>query len=309
MEETNKLLLQAAKEGNLEAVKTSLKNGADINFKDEDFKQSALHLAASGGHIEVVRFLIDNGADLLQMDGVDMTPLHLAARDGWTSIVILILNKAEEIPERILNDVIHVGSMSVYGRPEIVQILEDFRVAQVKPSISGHDEADKNLLESAEVGDFEGVKKALDDGANPKAVDGRGMKSIHWAALRGHYEIVSILLDRGADVNSSNSADWTPIMHASMEGYFEIVELLIQNGANVNAKTYVSGTALMFASGKGHKKIVELLLESGADSSIEIEGTNEEDGMTASLYAQREGHTEIVRILQQASSQLKGHKQ
>ncbi|MFW9810184.1 MAG: ankyrin repeat domain-containing protein, partial [Candidatus Thorarchaeota archaeon] len=154
-----------------------------------------------------------------------------------------------------------------------------------------------------------GVKKALDDGANPKAVDGRGMKSIHWAALRGHYEIVSILLDRGADVNSTNSAEWTPIMHASMEGYLEIVELLIQNGANVNAKTYVSGTSLMFASGKGHRKIVELLLELGADPTIEIEGTNEEDGMTASSYAQREGHTGIVRILQQASNQLKGRKQ
>ncbi|MFW9983019.1 MAG: ankyrin repeat domain-containing protein [Candidatus Thorarchaeota archaeon] len=300
MDESNKFLHRAAKEGDLDAVKDALENGADINSPDEDFRQSALHIAASEGHIEVVRHLIDNGADLLQMDGVDMTPLHLAARDGRTSIVELILSKVDKIPERILNDVIHVGSMSVYGKHEIVQILEDFRVAQVKPSTTESEETDSKLHESAEEGNLEGVKNALEEGANLNAIDGRGMKPIHWAALRGHKEIVSILLEKGADVNSTNFADWTPLMHASMEGHFEIVQILIQKGANVNSKTSVSGTALMFASGRGHKKIVEVLLEKGADPAIEIEGTNEEDGMTALLYALRDGHVEIVEILQKA---------
>lgn len=305
MEEANKLLLHVAEEGNLEKVKEAIEIGADINFQDDDFKQSAMHIAASKGHIEIVEFLIENGADLLQMNGVDMTPLHLAVRDGWTSIVKLILSKAEKIPERIINDAMHVGSMSVYGRPEIVQMLEDYRVVQAKPSTSGGEKAAGLLLESSESGDVTGVEKALTQGADPNVVDGRGMQPIHWAALRGHKEIVSILLDKGANVNSTNTADWTPIMHASMEGHLDIVMLLIQKGANVNAKTFVSGTALMFASGKGHQKIVQILLDSSADPTIEIEDSNDEDGMTALLYAQREGHSSIVGLLQDSLKKTK----
>ncbi len=295
----NDKLLAAAKAGNLEKVKEAIKSGANIDIQNEFMKNSALHIASSSGYLDIVRFLVENNADLLLTNGTDMTPLHLAARDGQVHVVEYLLEKVGNIPERVLNDAIHVASMSVYGKHEIVQMLEDFRVKQAKPSIDGKENADSILLEASESGNLESVQQVLDQGANVSVIDDRGMMPIHWASLRGHGQIVLALLDRKANVNSTNSAEWTPIMHASFEGHVEIVKLLLDRGANVNAKTYVSGTALMFAAGKGHIDVVQMLLSAGADPYIQIEGTESEDGMTALTYAIREGQEEIVEILKE----------
>jgi ankyrin repeat protein len=297
MNEANELLLRAAETGDLEGVKTALDKGADISATDEWMKQSALHKAASQGHVEIVEYLIEKGADSLKMDGVDMTPLHLAARDGRTRVAKFLLETSVQIPERILNDAMHVGSMSVTGNPVIVKMIEDYRVKMAKPSTSGRKDADSQLQQAAHDGDFENVKSAIENGADVEAIDGRGMKAIHWAALRGHKEIVEILLEKGADVNGKNSAEWTAIMHASMEGHIEIVKLLLDKGAKVNAQTYVAGTALMFASGNGHEEIVKLLLSAGADPRLEISGSDSEDGTTAIDYAWRAGHMTIANLL------------
>ncbi|MFW9889160.1 MAG: ankyrin repeat domain-containing protein [Candidatus Thorarchaeota archaeon] len=304
MSEANELLLKAAEEGDLEGVKTALERGAEISVTDEWMKQTALHKAASHGHVEIVEFLIEKGADILKMDGVDMTPLHLAARDGRTRAAKALLETSVQIPERILNDAMHVGSMSVTGNPAIVKMIEDYRVKMARPSTSGSKEADSQLHESAHDGDLEGVKQAIANGADVEATDGRGMKPIHWAALRGYKEIVVVLLESGADVNGQNSAEWTPVMHASMEGHIEIVRILLDNGAEVNAQTYVAGTALMFASGNGHKQVVKLLLSAGADPRMEISGSDGEDGTTAIDYAWRAGHTAIANLLLDARDAL-----
>jgi ankyrin repeat protein len=297
MKSEDEMLLAAAESGNLDAVKNALEAGADINVRNEILKESALHLAASRGFLSIVQFLLEKDADFLLTNGTDMTALHLAARDGQTHVVEFLLETVEEIPERILNDVIHVASMSVYGRPEIVQMLEDYRVEQAKPSTGGGKLADTLLLEASENGNLDDARKAIENGANVNVIDGRGMMPIHWAALRGHMEIVRALVDGDADVNGTNSAEWTPIMHASLEGHSEIVKLLLESGAVVNARTYVSGTALMFASGRGHIEIVRMLLDAGANPSIEIEGTDDEDGMTALTYAIREGNDAIADVL------------
>ncbi|MFW9965045.1 MAG: ankyrin repeat domain-containing protein [Candidatus Sifarchaeia archaeon] len=300
MRAKNENLIAAAETGNLDAVKEALESGADIDAQNEYMKDSALHLAASRGHLKIVQYLLEKEANLLLTNATDMTPLHIAARDGQTQVVQFLLEKAGKIPERVLNDIIHVASMSVYGRPEIVQMLEDFRVEQAKPSTSSAEKEDSILLEAAEVGNLEDAQKALEKGANVNVIDDRGMMPIHWAALRGHFQIVHTLLDGNANVNSTNSAEWTPIMHASFEGHSKIVKILIERGAEVNARTYVSGTALMFAAGKGHLEVVRILLDAGADPTIQIVGTESEDGMTSLTYALREGHDEIVEVLRKA---------
>ncbi|MHA2178747.1 MAG: ankyrin repeat domain-containing protein, partial [Candidatus Thorarchaeota archaeon] len=287
MTEENDKLLAASESGNIIAVEEALNAGAVIDAQNEFLKNSALHLAASKGHLDIVKFLVDSKANLLLTNGTDMTPLHLAARDGQTHVVKFLLEKMNKIPERILNDIIHVASMSVYGRPEIIQMLDDFRTVQARPSTSGKPKADSVLLEASEDGNQEDALQALKEGANVNVVDGRGMMPIHWAALRGHKQIVQILLENKAKVNSTNTAEWTPIMHASFEGYAEIVKMLLDEGAEVNARTYVSGTALMFAAGKGHIEIVRLLLDAGADATVEIDGSDDEDGTTAVEYARR----------------------
>ena len=303
MNNANENLLFAAENGDPEAVKVAIESGAEINTQTEFLKDSALHIASSKGYLDIVEYLVDNNADCLLVNGTDMTPLHLAARDGQTHVVKYLLAKIEKISERVLNDIIHVASVSVYGRPEIIQMLEDYRVAQVRPDTSAATGANELLLKASETGDLDGVLQACQSGADVSIVDGRGMMPIHWAALRGHSQVVIALLDNGANVEGKNTAGWTPIMHASLEGHPEIVKILLERGADVNARTIVSGTALMFASGKGHLEVVEVLLNAGADPLTQIEGTESDDGMTALFYAMRGGHLGIVEILRQAAKE------
>jgi len=300
MKDIDKELIDAASQGDLRTVKKTIGNGADIDSQEKDFNESALHKAASAGHLAVAEFLIERGADMLLMNGVDMTPLHLAARDGQLDVVRLILEKIDTVPERILNDILHVASMSVYGSDFIVRLIDDFRTKQVKPSTSSLETAPANLLESSENGDLDAVVTAIENGADVNIVDGRGMTPLLWASLRGHLEIADYLLDHGADIHITNTAEWTALMEASLEGHIEIVKLLIARGADVNAKTFVSGTALMFSSGNGHLEVVKLLLDNGADKTIQIDGTDGEDGMTALTYALRQGRNEIVDLLQKS---------
>ncbi|MHA3962103.1 MAG: ankyrin repeat domain-containing protein [Candidatus Thorarchaeota archaeon SMTZ1-45] len=58
-------------------------------------------------------------------------------------------------------------------------------------------------------------------------------------------------------------------------------------------------SALHLASSRGHLEIVRMLLDAGVDPTIQIEGAEGEEGMTALSYAVREGHDEIMVVLRE----------
>ncbi|MBN2230334.1 MAG: ankyrin repeat domain-containing protein [Candidatus Thorarchaeota archaeon] len=298
MHDIDKELIIAAKEGNLDRLKSALADDADINVASDDCRNTALHLACDNGHLAVVEFLIEQGVDIAAMNCIDMTPLHMAVRNGHAAVVRYICDKALPITERILDDVLTVASMSVYSNEQIYKMVYDYRIKIVRPSPKESSSPDDLLLLSSESGDYAGVVKAVEDGADLNTVDDRGMLPLLWAALRGHLKIVEYLLDNGADIHKRNHAEWTALMEASLEGHIEIVRLLVERGADVNATTFVSGTALMFSAGNGHIEVVQYLLENGADTTIQIDGTEDDDGMTALDYARRFGRWDIARMLE-----------
>lgn len=56
-------LMFLANEGELEGIKELLDSGADVNFRDIDYR-TALHVAACQGNHGVAKLLIENGAEL-----------------------------------------------------------------------------------------------------------------------------------------------------------------------------------------------------------------------------------------------------
>jgi ankyrin repeat protein len=58
------LLIEAAKEGNLEAIKFLVENGTSVNT----WNDAAFYWAACYGHLEVVKFLVENGAKFSKND-------------------------------------------------------------------------------------------------------------------------------------------------------------------------------------------------------------------------------------------------
>jgi ankyrin repeat protein len=86
----------AAYDGNIEAVKQHLADGADVNGKDED-GYAPLHFAALVGHKEIAELLIANGADVNAKDGTGWTPLHYPAAKGHKEIVELLIGKGADL--------------------------------------------------------------------------------------------------------------------------------------------------------------------------------------------------------------------
>ena len=71
-------LHEAAKTGNIEAVKQHLDAGTDVNAEDH-YKSTPLEFAAQGGHKKISELLIAEGADVNVKDESGLTPLD------WTT--------------------------------------------------------------------------------------------------------------------------------------------------------------------------------------------------------------------------------
>src|SRR5437763_1893782 len=89
----NKRLFKAAETGELSAVYDEATKGADSNSKDSS-GVSALYIAAENGHTDVVKLLLEKGADVNVAKRDDgQTPLWRAAEYGYLEIVKLLVAK------------------------------------------------------------------------------------------------------------------------------------------------------------------------------------------------------------------------
>ena len=90
-------LINATKKGDLEAVKTYLKEGIDINTRGSDNGYTLLHWAAEKGQKKIVKLLIERGANLNAKTKNNLTPLNLADNNFENEISeLLIKNGATE---------------------------------------------------------------------------------------------------------------------------------------------------------------------------------------------------------------------
>ena len=80
---------KAAKEGDIEAAKKAIANGADVNAKDYQ-ERTPLHWTAWRRHKEIAELLIAAGADVNVKDSDDKTPLDLAAQFRYKEIADLL---------------------------------------------------------------------------------------------------------------------------------------------------------------------------------------------------------------------------
>jgi ankyrin repeat protein len=165
--------------------------------------------------------------------------------------------------------------------------------AQTSPPTS----LEQQLMEAAYLGKLEIVKQLVLKGAQVDAEDPEARTSLMWAAFNGHTEVVDYLILRDAEVDSKDSSGRTALMYASSGPYVETVALLLEKGAEVNVQGTLEGfTALMTAAAEGQVEVVRLLLDHGADPSLK-----DKDGDTAKSFAQENGHSVVVELLESPS--------
>ena len=80
----------AAKEGNIKAIKQHIAAGTDVNAKG-DAESTPLHWAANGGHKEIAELFIAKGADVNAKSENGVTPLHWAALHGHKEVAELLI--------------------------------------------------------------------------------------------------------------------------------------------------------------------------------------------------------------------------
>ena len=98
-----KKLNQAIKKGNVEAVKSSILAGANVNDKNKS-GWTPLHLAAKRGHTEIIKILIDAGADLSTSNQLKQQGLFGKDNEGDSSIDLAYRYGHNETRKLLINE-------------------------------------------------------------------------------------------------------------------------------------------------------------------------------------------------------------
>ena len=120
-------LLSAARDGQLEVVRTLVEEGADVNAARGD-GLTALHLAAEGGHRAVAEALVAAGAAVdagTRIGGY--TSLHVAARAGHGAVVLSLLEAGADPNARTTNTgvtALHLAAAATGGRSAVAALLD-----------------------------------------------------------------------------------------------------------------------------------------------------------------------------------------
>lgn len=221
-------LLKAVADGNLDATKKAVSDGADVNAMDGQHGMTALVWAVGKGHAEVVAFLLEKGANP-----------NAAIPNGPPALQIAIDQ----------------------NKPEIAQMLEKagavFAAQQEGPSPEGL------LFAAVSEGNEPLVKELLENGVNPNIANDNGITPLALAAFQGNANMVADLLAKGAEIDYKNNEGWTALTMACEKGHLAVCEVLLEKGANINLNTEGGWSPLSLAKTHKHKELVKFLKSKG----------------------------------------------
>jgi len=195
----NSQLLESAKHGKIDLVKSSVNEGADKEVRDRD-SMTPVHLAAEMGHLGVVEYLLESGADKNAKGDSGLTPLHSAAYNDHLAVVKCLLDTGADMEARAGNQFTPLHQAAKHAGADVVGSL-------------------------------------LEKGANKEARDIDNYTPLHWAALNGNLPAVQCLLASGADKEAGDKDMLTPLHMASYRAHDAVVEYLLARGANKEARS------------------------------------------------------------------------
>ena len=114
---------QATQDGLIEKVQRMIKNGIDVNTRDE-VGRTPLHIAAAMNHDIDMRVLIDLGADINAQDKQGKTPLMYAAADGKRGAAVLLVSKLADVNIQDVDGMRALEWSHNGGNRDLVKFLE-----------------------------------------------------------------------------------------------------------------------------------------------------------------------------------------
>jgi ankyrin repeat protein len=287
-------MLFAVQLGQLDAVRTLLQAGANVNDSLPD-GTSALVLATQNGHWELGAFLIDQGADV-NADKQGFNALHQVTRIRRTNIGFL----PPPIGKGTMSSLDFIKKLLGSGANVNAVMTRDFRdgyrnrLNRVGAS---------PFLLAAKNADTEVMKVLLAAGANPLTANADNTTPLMVAAGVDMWnpgedggsttdaepealEAVKMLVELGNDVNAVNDRGETALHGAAYRGANTIVQYLVDKGAKLDVRSKQGWTPWTIANGvfyslffKEQKDTATYLAKLMADRGISTEGMAD-DGRT-----------------------------
>jgi ankyrin repeat protein len=267
-------VVEAARAGDVDAVRVLLKRGGDVNQAQGD-GMTALHFAAQAGQVELVQMLLSAGANVRATTRLGgYTPLHLASLGGHASAVAALIASGASAESRTAT-----GASA--------------------------------LMLAARSGSVDTVNRLIENGAPVNAADSaNGQTALMVAAGLDRADVVRALVARGAQTSLASTVVNLAKLTQDVEADPLNGQVRRNAPATANETAQVAGltrpytynelisaqgglTALHFAARQGAAASVAALVESGAS----IDQPSPGDRATPLLVAIINGHFDVARYL------------
>jgi ankyrin repeat protein len=263
-----------------------LKNGAEINAKDDD-GYTALHFAIFYKNQNIANLLIHEGAETSANSKQDYTPLMAACETGQLTLVKLLVGMNATIDEKDKDWNTPMRLASKNGHLDIIRFLVDSGA-----DITTYTQGWCSLYEASRFGYIEIVKFFISQGIGLKLEFKSGWRPLLAACYEGHNDIAMLLIENGAYVHQQTKTNYTTLMAAASKGLIDIAHILIEKGVSTNQQTKEGWTALIYSCNNGHGDVAKLLLENGADIDKKTD-----DKYTSLMGACKSGLTNMAHTL------------
>uniref|UniRef100_H3GYJ1 Protein kinase domain-containing protein n=1 Tax=Phytophthora ramorum TaxID=164328 RepID=H3GYJ1_PHYRM len=285
-------LINAAKEGDIEKIKSLARDGADVEANCWMGK-TVLVWAACCGHLDVVRYLVQHGGNREAKDNKGMTVLMWAARHGHLGVVCFLVEHGcnreakDNKGKTVLMWSARHGQLGV-----VVYLVQHGCNREAKD-----DEGKTVLIWSACYGHLDVVVYLVQHGSNREAKDNKGMTVLMWAARHGHLGVVRFLVEHGCNREAKDDEGKAVLIWAACYGHLDVVVYLVQHGSNREAKDNKGMTVLMWAARHGHLGVVCFLVEHGCNREAK-----DNKGKTVLMWSACCGQLDVVVYLVQHGS-------
>jgi len=186
--------------GDTRIVAALIDHGADLESGSEINGMRALHIAAQSGDTPMVRLLVDRGCDIEAHDGLQRTPLIVAAIEGHMKVARQLLGRGAAVDGRDgIKDRTPLMMASYFGRLETVKLLIEHD-ANVNATDSFNETSLSFAVGDASYRNAGGpslIEYLLANGADPYIRRKDGLTPLGYAKVRGFKEQAGVLRGLG----------------------------------------------------------------------------------------------------------------
>ena len=274
-------LLYAAREGHMDAARTLVEGGANLNVVNGD-KISPLVMTIMNGHYDLAQYLVDHGADpnLAAVSG--LTALYAVIDVQWAPHAWFPQPNIEQEKTAYLD---LMKALIAHKANVNAPISEKLWFRSFTNDYTWVDPAGATpFWRAAQSSDIAAMKLLVENGANPKTATTAGdtplmaAAGIGWAANWSVnapvplLEAVKYCVELGNDVNAADNRGYTALHGAAYLGNNDMVNYLVSKGAKVDARSKAGDTVADLANGptrfgQPHPETVALLEKLGSANS------------------------------------------